>query len=156
MRSRGERRLADIVEQTKAHLESGRRRSAERVASDGQDGKLQMLGRVRDFHHQTLFPIIRRKQEVVRGIGSIRVDEDIEKLHALPRAIVHFDSIDAGPDAPRACMTFHIAEDGAAILARNYLRPVKNTEVTVRRLDDLSPELVEEAIDEFLIKALGG
>ncbi|MGF7206711.1 hypothetical protein GGE65_001272 [Skermanella aerolata] len=54
----------------------------------------------------------------------------------------------------RAYMTFHVAEDGTALVSRNYDTPVKNTDVTVGRLEDLTPEVVSVAIDDFLLRAL--
>jgi hypothetical protein len=162
VRSQAEKRLLQVVERTRAQLEAGRDRTADRLARDGGGGddearrKAEMLNRIRDFHRQTLFPIVHRKQRTVRGIGSVWVEEDIERLHEMPRASVHFASLDAGSKAPHAYMTFHVDEKGAAIVSRNYVTPVKDTDVTVSRFEDLTPERVEEMLNEFLVKALGG
>jgi len=158
VRSETERRLFQIVEQVRTHLQAGRNRTAERLAHDGNGGGrgiAEMLDRIRAFHQRTLFPLVHRKQRMVRDIGSVWVEEDIERLHEMPRATVHFDSLDAGAHAAHAYMTFHVAGDGTAIVSRNYVTPVKDTHVIVGHLDDLTPERVGEVLNEFLVKALG-
>jgi len=72
----------------------------------------------------------------------------------MPRSIVRFSSISTDARAPRAYMTFHVAEDGTTLVSRNYETPVKNTDVTLGRLEELTPETVSAAIDGFLVQAL--
>jgi hypothetical protein len=71
-----------------------------------------------------------------------------------PRAFVRFSSIFTAAQAPCAHMTFPVAEDGTALVSRNYDTPVENTDVTVGRLEDLTPEVVSAAIDDLLLRAL--
>lgn len=84
------------------------------------------------------------------------VQEDIGLVHEMPRAIVHFSSLDSAGDAPRAIMTIHAGENGTASISEDHRTPVKTTDVRNCRLDDLDSEAVALAIDRFLAKAMQG
>lgn len=150
-------RLVETVAQARAKLEEGRERATQRLAR-GTDGghKVAMLRRIRDIHQNLLLSTVQSRQRLVRDVGAVWLEEDIDRLHEMPRAVVHFRSLDAGLAAPRAYMTFHVAEDGTTFVSQNFVTPVKTTDVMVGRLDDLTPSRVERLVDEFLTKALGG
>jgi len=69
---------------------------------------------------------------------------------------VHFDSISPASGAPHGYMTFHVAKNGTTFVSRNYESPIKTTDVTLGRLEELSAEVIERFINEFLTKALEG
>jgi hypothetical protein len=155
MPSSGEDRLREAVNRALEHLEAGRRQAEEDLFRSPVHGAhVDLLRRIRTFHREVLLPIVRAKRAIVEPVGALWLEEDIDPPHQMPRAIVRFNSISTDAQAPRAYMTFHVAEDGTALVSRNYETPVKNTDVTLGRLEDITPETVASAIDGFLLRAL--
>jgi hypothetical protein len=148
MVSDSEQRLIEAVERARKGLHDARAKAEE----DGQH--IDLLRRIRTFHQRVLFPIVQHKHHVVRHVGTVWLEEDIDPPHQLPRAIVHFDSISTASGAPHGYMTFHVAENGTTFVTRNYESPIKTTDVTFGKLEELTPETVGRSIDEFLTKAL--
>ena len=148
MVSDSEQRLIEAVERARNGLHDAR------VQAEDDGRHVDLLRRIRTFHQRVLFPIVQHKHHVVRHVGTVWLEEDIDPPHQLPRAIVHFDSISTASGAPRGYMTFHVAENGTTFVTRNYESPIKTTDVTLGKLEELTPETVERAIDEFLTKAL--
>lgn len=150
-----EARLREAVDRTLEHLHADRLRAAEELARSPVHGAhVDLLHRIRAFHQEILLPAVNAKRPIVEHVGALWLEEDIEPPHQMPRAFVRFSSISTAADAPRAYMTFHVAEDGTTLVSRNYDTPVKNTDVTVGRLEELTAETVSAAIDDFLMQAL--
>ncbi|UEM01805.1 hypothetical protein JL101_017570 [Skermanella rosea] len=150
-----ETRLREAVDRALEHLQAGRRQAEEDLSRSPVHGThVDMLRRIRTFHKEVLLPAVNAKRSIVEHVGALWLEEDIDPPHQMPRAFVRFSSISAHPMAPRAYMTFHVAEDGTALVSRNFETPVKTTEVTLGRLEELSPETVSAAIDDFLLRAL--
>jgi len=155
MPSSGEARLREAVERALEHFNAGRRQAEEDLSRSPVHGShVDLLRRIRPFHKDVLLPAVNAKRAIVEHVGALWLEEDIDPPHQMPRAIVRFSSISTDARAPRAYMTFHVAEDGTALVSRNYEAPVKNTDVTVGRLEELTPEEVSAAIDDFLLRAL--
>jgi hypothetical protein len=134
---------------------AGRRQADEDLSRSPVHGAhVDLLRRIRDFHKEVLLPAVNAKRPTVERVGALWLEEDIDPPHQMPRAFVRFSSISTAAEAPRAYMTFHVAEDRTTLVSRNYETPVKNTDVTVGRLEELTPEVVSAAIDEFLLRAL--
>jgi hypothetical protein len=150
-----EARLREAVDRALEHLEAGRRQAEEDFSRSPVHGAhVDLLRRIRTFHREVLLPIVNAKRAIVEPVGALWLEEDIDPPHQMPRSIVRFSSISTAARAPRAYMTFHVAEDGTALVSRNYETPVKNTDVTLGRLEELTPETVSAAIDGFLVQAL--
>ena len=148
-------RLEAAIDQAWRRLDAGRRHAEEEMRRSTVPGRnVDLLRRIRTFHKEVLLPAVQDRHDLLRPVGAIWLEEDIDPPHQMPRAIVRFSSISTDAAAPQAYMTFHVAEDGTALVSRNYDSPVKNTDVTLGRLEDLTPETVAEAIDAFLVKAL--
>lgn len=160
-RHRATSRLVDAVVRTRANLEQGRREAARRFArdGDGQDGgrrKVAMLDRIREVHRTILAPLVESRQRLVHEVGTVWLEEDIDLVHEMPRAVIHFNSRDSGVDAPRAYMTVHVGEDGMTTVSQNFVTPIKTTDVTNRRLERLDHNAFATLVDEFLAKAMQG
>ena len=150
-----EARLGEAVERALEYLQTGRMLADEELSRSPVHGAhVDLLRRIRSFHREVLLPAVNAKRPIVEHVGALWLEEDIDPPHQMPRAFVRFSSISTAAQAPRAYMTFHVAEDGTALVSRNYDTPVKNTDVTVGRLEDLTPEVVSAAIDDFLLRAL--
>ena len=150
-----EARLREAVDRALEHLHAGRRRADEDLSRSPVHGAhVDLLRRIRAFHQEILLPAVNAKRPIVEHVGALWLEEDIDPPHQMPRAFVRFSSISTAAEAPRAYMTFHVAEDGTTLVSRNYDTPVKNTDVTVGRLEDLTAETVSAAIDDFLLRAL--
>lgn len=157
MHSDATSRLVDAVVRTRRMLEAARHNTAGHFGEGDRDRlKLAVLADIRDLHGRIVRPIVESRQQIVRDVGTVWFQEDIGLVHEMPRAIVHFTSIDNAQDAPRAYMTIHVGEDGTASISENYLTPVKTTDVRSCRLDDLDSETVALVIDRFLAKAMQG
>ena len=155
MPSSGEDRLREAVDRALEQLEAGRRQADEDLSRSPVHGAhVDLLRRIRTFHREVLLPAVRAKRSIVEHVGALWLEEDIDPPHQMPRAIIRFNSISTDARAPRAYMTFHVSENGAAVVSRNYETPVKNTDVTLGRLEELTPETVSDAIDGFLVQAL--
>jgi hypothetical protein len=157
MVSESESRLIEAVGRARERLYAGRRMAEEEMGrSETHRHHLDLLRRIRRFHQQILFPIVQSRQHIVEHVGTVWLEEDIDPPHQLPRVLVHFNSINTAVDAPRAFMTFHVGENGTTFVSRNYESPIKTTDVTLGRLEELSAEVIERFINEFLTKALEG
>lgn len=157
MHSDATSRLVDAVVRTRRILETARRNTVGHFGEgDRNRCKLAVLTDIRDLHSRIVRPIVESRQPIIRDIGTVWFQEDIGLVHEMPRAIVHFTSIDSAEDAPRAYMTIHVGEDGTASISENYLTPVKTTDVRSCRLDDLDSEAVALVVDRFLAKAMQG
>jgi hypothetical protein len=155
MPSSGEARLREAVNRALERFEAGRRQAEEDLSRSPVHGAhVDLLRRIRTFHREVLLPTVNAKRAIVEPVGALWLEEDIDPPHQMPRAIVRFSSISTDAGAPHAYMTFHVAEDGIALVSRNYETPVKNTDVTLGRLEELTPETVSTAIDDFLLRAL--
>ncbi len=155
MKPESEQRLIEAVERARKDLHDARMQAEDEMSHSKVHGRgIDLLRRIRTFHQRVLFPIVQHKHHVVRHVGTVWLEEDIDPPHQLPRAIVHFDSISTAKGAPHGYMTFHVAENGTTFVSRNYETPVKTTDVTLGKLEDLTPEAVGLAIEEFLTKAL--
>ncbi|PWC35963.1 hypothetical protein [Azospirillum sp. TSO35-2] len=155
MHSNATSRLVNAVVRTRRILDAARCAATEHFGEGARDGrKVTMLKDLRDLHDRIIRPVADSRQPIVRDVGTVWFQEDIGLVHEMPRAIVHFTSLDTGEDAPRAYMTFHVGEDGTASVSGNFLTPVKTTDVRTCWLDDLDSETVAEMIDEFLAKAI--
>jgi hypothetical protein len=150
-----ETRLREAVDRALENLQAGRRQADEDLSRSPVHGAhVDLLRRIRNFHKEVLLPAVNAKRPTVERVGALWLEEDIDPPHQMPRAFVRFSSISTAAEAPRAYMTFHVAEDGTTLVSRNYETPVKNTDVTVGRLEELTPEVVSAAIDDFLLRAL--
>ena len=150
-------RLVDAVVRTRRMLEAARRSTIEQVGEGARDRrKVTVLTDIRDLHDRIIRPIVDSRQPIIREVGTVWFQEDIGLVHEMPRAIVHFTSLDSAEDAPRAYMTVHVGEDGTASVSENFLTPVKTTDVLTCRLDDLDSETVARLVDGFLAKAMQG
>ena len=157
MHSDATSRLVDAVVRTRRMLDDARREAIEHFGEGARDGrKVTMLKDIRDLHDRIIRPIADSRQPIIREVGTVWFQEDIDLVHEMPRAILHFTSLDTAEDAPRAYMTFHVGEDGTTSVSENFLTPVKTTDVLTCRLDDLDSETVAGMIDKFLAKAMQG
>ncbi|WP_395456786.1 hypothetical protein ACHMW5_15800 [Azospirillum melinis] len=157
MHSDATSRLVDAVVRTRRMLEAARRNTAGHFGEgDRNRRKLAVLTNIRDLHSRIIRPIVLSRQQIVRDVGTVWFQEDIGLVHEMPRAIVHFTSLDSAEDAPRAYMTIHVGEDGTTSVSENFLTPVKTTDVRNCRLDDLDSETVALMIDRFLAKTMQG
>ncbi|KAA0589127.1 hypothetical protein J2848_005122 [Azospirillum lipoferum] len=157
MHSDATSRLVDAVVRTRHMLDAARRSTIEHFGEGPRDrGKSAVLMDIRDLHDRIIRPIIESRQPIVRDVGTVWFQEDIGLVHEMPRAIVHFTSVDSAEDAPHAYMTIHVGEDGTTSVSENFLTPVKTTDVRTCRLDDLDSEAVALMVDRFLAKAIQG
>ncbi|MBK1836815.1 hypothetical protein JHL17_05260 [Azospirillum sp. YIM B02556] len=157
MHSDATSRLVDAVVRTRRMLDAAKRDTTEHFGEGSRDGrKVTVLQDIRDLHDRIIRPIVDSRQAIVREVGTVWFQEDIDLVHEMPRSIVHFTSIDTAEDAPRAYMTVHVGEDGTTSVSGNFLAPVKTTDVLTCRLDELDSETVARLIDRFLAKALHG
>lgn len=157
MHSDATSRLVDAVVRTHRMLETARRDTTEHFGEGSRDGRgATVLKEIRDLHDRIIRPVVDSRQPIVRDVGTVWFQEDIGLVHEMPRAIVHFTSIDSAEDAPRAYMTIHVGEDGTTSVSENFLSPVKTTDVLTCRLDDLDSGTVARLIDRFLAKAMQG
>ncbi|MBP2302429.1 hypothetical protein [Azospirillum picis] len=159
MRSDATSRLVDAVVRTRRMMAAGRQEATARFCDDDgdRDGrKRTVLEQIRDLHDRIILPIVDSRQPIVREVGTVWFQEDVNLLHEMPRAVVHFVSRDTDKAAPRAYMTIHVGEDGTTSVSQNFLTPVKTTDVATLRLDDLHSETVARLVDEFLAKAMQG
>lgn len=157
MHSDATSRLVDAVVRTRRMLEAARRRTAGHFGEGPRDrDKSAVLMDIRDLHDRIIRPIVDSRQQIVRAVGTVWFQEDIGLVHEMPRAIVHFTSVDSAEDAPQAYMTIHVGEDGTTSVSENFLTPVKTTDVRTCRLDDLDSQTVALMVDRFLAKAIQG
>ncbi|MBY6264826.1 hypothetical protein EI613_23320 [Azospirillum sp. 412522] len=157
MHSDATSRLVDAVVRTRRTLDTARLSTKEHFGEGSRDGrKVEVLQDIRDLHDRIIRPIVDSRQPIVRDVGTVWFQEDIDLVHEMPRALVHFTSIDTAEDAPHAYMTIHIGEDGTTSVSENFLTPVKTTDVLTCRLDELDSGTVARLIDRFLAKAMQG
>ncbi|PWC88384.1 hypothetical protein TSH100_07375 [Azospirillum sp. TSH100] len=157
MHSDATSRLVDAVVRTRRILDAARRRTTEQFGEGPHyPGKSAVLADIRDLHDRIIRPIVETRQQIVRDVGAVWFQEDIGLVHEMPRAIVHFTSVDSAEEAPRAYMTIHVGEDSTTSVSENFLTPVKTTDVRTCRLDDLDSGTMALLIDRFLAKAIQG
>lgn len=142
-------RLDRMREQERAELRS-------EAAAGGSPERVALLPRIRALVSEILMPLVRRRRRLLDEVGMVWLGEEIWRRGHLPRIFIEYHARLIAPEAPAAALILGFHEEGTVILTWNFKAPLRHTATRLRRLDDLSPELVTAEVDAFLAAAMLG
>ncbi|HJU17492.1 MAG TPA: hypothetical protein VJ770_13620 [Stellaceae bacterium] len=126
------------------------------AASGRKDERAQLLPRIRALVSEVVLPLVWQRQQLLAEVGALWVGEESWRRGNLPRIFVEYRSRIVDPDAPWAALILGFHPDGQVILTWQIKAPLRHTATHLRRLEELSPEIVAEEIDTFLGAAVIG
>jgi hypothetical protein len=126
-------------------------------AASGRDaGRVQLLPRIRTLTADILLPLVRDRRHLVEEIGALWLGEEAWRRGHLPRIYVEYYARVIAPDAPQATLILGFHPDGTVVVTWQLKTPLRHHATHLRRIDDLSPEVLAEEIDAFLAAAITG
>jgi hypothetical protein len=126
-------------------------------AASGRDaGRVQFLPRIRALGTDIVVPLVRDRRHLIEEIGALWVGEEAWRRGHLPRIYVEYHSRVIAPDPPQATLIFGFHPDGTAVITWQLKSPLRHHATHLRRIDDLSPEIIAEEVDAFLAVAIAG
>jgi hypothetical protein len=154
------RRLAAAIETGKRWFAATRENEnldfLDEAAAGRDAGRVQLLPRIRVLAADILLPLVRDRRRLVEEIGALWVGEEAWRRGHLPRIYVEYHSRVIAPEAPQATLIFGFHPDGTVVITWQMKSPLRHHATKLRRIDDLSPEIIGEEVDAFLAAAVTG
>ncbi len=126
------------------------------AAAGGDPKRARLLPRIRALAADVLLPLVHHRRLLVDEIGALWLGEEVWRRGHLPRIFIEYRSRAVAPEAPQAALVLGFHPDGTVVLSWQMKSPLRHNATRLRRIDDLSPEIMAEEIDAFLAAAITG